>query len=524
MNFTAPPTVGKFLGSDAFVRLIVGPVGSGKSSGCCVEILRRATETPPGRDGIRRSRWGVVRNTYPELRDTTIKTFQEWVPEPDFGVWSQSDHVFELNFETEDGSRVQGEVMFRALDRPKDVKKLLSLELTGCYFNETKEIPRAIFDLMQTRVGRYPRKEDVSRYWTGVFGDTNPMDTDHYLYRIFEEDRPEGFRVFKQPGGRSPEAENLEHLDRCFDVDASLIGESRELAKQEQRERLKAGEHESPCRCYYPRLISGKSKEFIKVYADGEYGFVSDGKAIYPEFQDSIHVANVKLLKGCKKLILGNDFGLTPAAVWVQQDPADGQWQVIREFVSERLGAVRFGAEQAKICKTEFRDIAIEGWGDPAGNADSQTDEETPIDCVAAQGVPMSAAPTNDWTRRREAVAGTLTRLTMMGRPALVIDPSCKVLRKGMAGGYVHRRIQVTGDERYEDKPYKNHFSHVCEALQYALVGAGEDHKALEGGQDRKVTVNVRVHRSVGSGPARGERWQGDEDRHFVSIPSVRRR
>lgn len=506
------------------MRLLVGPVGSGKSSACCVEIVRRAIETPPGPDGVRRSRWAVVRNTYPELRDTTIKTFKEWVPEPEFGRWKQSEHTFELNFETDDGAKVEGEILFRALDRPADVKKLLSLELTGCYFNETKEIPRSIFDMMQNRVDRYPRREDVSRYWTGVFGDTNPMDTDHYLYRIFEDDKPDGFQVFKQPGGRSKQAENVENLGRCFDPEANLKGEMKEIAKKEQKERLEHGDHESPCRCYYRRLCAGKKPEYVKVYVDGEYGFVSDGKAIYEEFQDSLHVQDVTLLPGTEQLTIGNDYGLTPAAVWAQQDPQDGQWQVIREFVSDHMGAVRFGAEQLRICKTEFKSVKrFEGWGDPAGMAQSQVDEETPIKVIAAQGVPMVAAPTNDFMLRREAVAGLLTRLTWMGRPALVISPKCKVLRKGMTGGYCFRRLQVAGDDRYEDHPLKNHFSHVCEALQYAMVGAGEDHRALEGGHERRVSVNVRVHRAVG-GTVVPEQRHEDNDRPIRVRPALRRR
>jgi hypothetical protein len=87
---------------------------------------------------------------------------------------------------------------------------------------------------------------------------------------------------------------------------------------------------------------------------------------------------------------------------------------VIREFVSERMGAVNFGERAARICKTEFRRVKeFEGWGDPAGMAHSPIDEQdTPIDVVASKGVPMVAAPTNNFILRREAVAGLLTRLT----------------------------------------------------------------------------------------------------------------
>jgi hypothetical protein len=501
INYTAPKTVGAFMASDEFMRMLVGPVGSGKSSGSCIEIVRRAMETPPSRDGVRRSRWAVVRNTYPELRDTTMKTWDEWVPEPYFGKWRVSEHTFDVLFETEDGVRVEAEVMFRALDRPQDVKKLLSLELTGCYFNEWKEIPQPVTELMKTRVGRYPRREEVKspsnpagKYWHGIFGDTNPPDTDHYLYTQFEELRPEGYAIFKQPGGRSKEAENVEHLQEG----------------------------------YYEKLCQGASKDFIRVYVDGEYGYVREGKPIWPEFQDSLHVAKepIPLLPGCKKLIIGNDYGLTPAAVWVQQDPADGQYQVIKELISEHMGAMRFGSEQLRICKTEFKSvIEFEGWGDPAGLAGSSVDErETPINVVAAQGVPMSAAPTNDFTLRRDAVGHLLTTLTHLGRPALVICPTLVTLRKGMNGGYCFRRIQVAGDARYEDKPLKNRFSHVCEALQYALVGAGEDRAPLEGGQPKNVRVNVRVHKAVGGTVPPLRQGMDDDElpRRFTVRRSVR--
>ena len=41
-------TLARFLRSNAFVRGIRGPIGSGKSTACCIEILRRAWETLPG--------------------------------------------------------------------------------------------------------------------------------------------------------------------------------------------------------------------------------------------------------------------------------------------------------------------------------------------------------------------------------------------------------------------------------------------------------------------------------------------
>lgn len=86
VDFTPPRTVKQFMRCNDFVRVVVGPIGSGKSSGCNMEFLRRATEQTPGPDGLRRTRFAAVRNTYRELEDTTRKTFETWVP-AGLGVW-----------------------------------------------------------------------------------------------------------------------------------------------------------------------------------------------------------------------------------------------------------------------------------------------------------------------------------------------------------------------------------------------------------------------------------------------------
>jgi len=57
-----------FMKNPTFFRGIRGPVGSGKSVGCCVEVFRRALEQEKGADGIRHSRWAIIRNTNPQLR------------------------------------------------------------------------------------------------------------------------------------------------------------------------------------------------------------------------------------------------------------------------------------------------------------------------------------------------------------------------------------------------------------------------------------------------------------------------
>ena len=113
----------QFLKDNSFFRGVRGPVGSGKSVACCIEILRRALQQEKDSKGIRKSRVAVVRNTNPQLRTTTIKTWLDWFPEKEWGKmnWSPpyTHHIKRGDIDLE--------VIFLALDRPDDVKKLLHI-------------------------------------------------------------------------------------------------------------------------------------------------------------------------------------------------------------------------------------------------------------------------------------------------------------------------------------------------------------------------------------------------------------
>lgn len=245
VKYEAPPTVSRFMDSSAFIRAIVGPIGSGKSSGCVMEMFTRAIQQKPGPDGVRRSRWAIIRNTYRELEDTTRETFEAWIPE-DLGKWNEQKFTFTMKFKPSDGVPVEAVFLFRALDKPSDVKKLLSLELTGAWINEARQIPKEVFDGLQGRVGRFPAKKDGGATWFGIILDTNPWHTGHWGYKLFSTDKPDGFELYEQPGGRTPYAENVENLPDD----------------------------------YYVRLTKGKDGEWIAEYIDAKYP-KSDRGSIY---------------------------------------------------------------------------------------------------------------------------------------------------------------------------------------------------------------------------------------------------
>jgi hypothetical protein len=431
-SYRDAPTILAFSDSNAFIRGLMGPFRSGKSSGCIVEIIKRGMAQKAGPDGIRRSRWLVVRNTYGQLRDTTIKTFHMWFPPAIFGDWRATEHTYKITaFE-----KCEIEVLFRALDRPDHVSNLLSLEVTGAYVNEAREVPWAIIDALQGRVGQYPSKMQGGCTWAGVFMDTNPPDVDSKWYKFFEETKnPDSFaQIFKQPSGLSKEAENIVHLNGG--------------------------------RAYYERLSVGKDSEWKKVYIHGEYGYVIDGKPIYPEYNDSFHCVECATIDDVP-VYRGWDWGLTPACVFCQLAP-NGQFIVVDELCADDMGVDSFTDEvlthsSLYFPNTEFIDI-----GDPAGLARSPTDERTCFQILNSKGIDIEPGEQNP-VLRWESVRKPLTKLAGKGQPGFLLHPRCLRLRKGFQGAYHFRRLLVSAD-RYSDKPEKNIYSHPHDGLQYVCT------------------------------------------------------
>ncbi len=195
LDFSKSATVSRFLQDNAFVRGILGPVGSGKSYACAAEVLLRALmQEPNPKDNIRYSRFAIVRNSYPMLRSTTLKTWADMFPEHVWGPMRWSPPItHHIQLPAKDGvPGLDAEVIFLALDKDIDVRKILSLEITGAWVNEARELPLGVIQGLTHRVGRYPSKTMGGVTWRGIWMDTNAMDDDHWWYRLSEKGAGQG--------------------------------------------------------------------------------------------------------------------------------------------------------------------------------------------------------------------------------------------------------------------------------------------------------------------------------------------
>tara|TARA_R100000152_G_C6781207_1_gene215224 strand:+ start:244 stop:1749 length:1506 start_codon:yes stop_codon:yes gene_type:complete len=467
----------QFMKDNSFFRGLRGPVGSGKSVSCCIEILRRAIEQKPGEDGKRRSRWAVIRNTNPQLKTTTIKTWLDWLPEQNWGSFKWS---VPYTHEIKKGD-IELEVIFLALDRPEDVKKLLSLELTGVWINEAREIPKSIVDACTMRVGRYPSMRDGGPSWYGVIADTNPPDTDHWWAILAGESVIPDY-ITKQEAKMLVKPDNWIFFNQPPAM-TEVFNKDKEFEKYDDNPDKENGKNLTPE--YYKNIIRGKSKSWIDVYVLNKLGQIEDGKPVYEMFRKDVHVArsDVAIMKEAP-IYVGIDFGLTPACVFGQR--VRGRWLIIDELVAEDMGILRF-SDLMKQKMAEYLPKNFVIFGDPAGDHRAQTDESTPFQILRGRGITARPAPSNDVMLRLEAVNVTLQRM-IDGDSGILIDPKCTNIIRGFDGGYHYRRLQVSG-ERYEEKPCKNRFSHIHDALQYMLLGAGEGRQLTVGTKNAKPRI-----------------------------------
>lgn len=452
----AGATLERFWASNAPRRFILGPLGSGKTFTCAFELLRRICEQEPGPDRVRRTAWLVTRTTTIDLKNTALKDFLAIMDGKFAGrlgrmVWGPP-LVYQFRFSLEDGTRIEADVTFMGLDDPDGVDKIRGFPATGVWANEFREMPFPILTMLYGRCGRYPRMEDGGPTWYGLIGDTNMPDVDGWIHRFAEEERAGGWEFYRQPGGLvrdgagwapNPDAENLPNLPPD----------------------------------YYMSQVPGNRTEWIAVYLAAEYGFVADGQPVYPEYRESAH-CKAFLLDPRLPVYVGLDFGLTPAATFAQR-ARSGQWRVHSELVTEDMGAERFGQLLGRTMRERYAGLRFAAiTGDPSGDNRAQTDESTPFKILKACGIDARPAVTNDPTVRRDTVARKLIGMTE-GEPAMLVHPQCKVLRKGLAGAFCLRRVRMAGGgDRYELVPRKNEYSHVCESLEYLMLGAGE-HKEL---------------------------------------------
>lgn len=445
--------------------LIRGPRGSAKTFSIAQRCLLHMAEQEPNDRGLRPTRGLVCRFSYRELEATVIKDFMDVFK--DLGTlrggmtptWTCHPGLY-----LDDGSQLQAEVVFQSTGVDDVESTIKGHQITYAWFNELSGQPKLGWDTADAGLGRYPSKVSGGVPCTGryLIGDTNSFDEAHWLFPLMSNPPP-GFAVFHQPGAV---------------VWTGKVGP----------DGRKVWAYNPAAECYVPdperfymELISGKSDDWIKVLIANEYGFHVDGLPVAPWYVDSVHCASEEFEPDpALPIILGLDFGRTPAAAFAQRQ-ASGRWIFFDELTSENMSASVFAPELKRKLDARYPGFAVTGWGDPAGDRSGQTVETTPIDIVRNHGIPVQPAPSNVLALRAAALANPALQNCMDARPRLLLSPRAKMLRKACMGGYSFRKLRIAGatDTYSSERDKTSPFGHIFEAAEYACLGGGEGSAAL---------------------------------------------
>lgn len=514
INFQPTRVQAQFMLAQDYVRVLAGPIGGGKSVTCVHELVRWATEQNPNAEGVRKTRFLICRNTADQLKSTTLKTIFDWIPPSWAGSWVATDKTFYIRFGLPDKTVVETEWMAIALDTPDDVRKALSLEATGLWGNESRELHPDVVDGLLMRVNRYPSMKDGGPTRPGAIFDTNMPQMGGWWFEKMN-DPPANWSVHIQPPAVLPVKTWQEKYGigaRKWKVGETVVSATSTSSGQVAVYGKRPGAEDTSLVCissdndtyivdheadnfanlnpsYYPNTLEGKTREFINVYLRCKFGQSKEGRPVFEGFRRDFHVAQAALHpidSPNHPLIIGMDFGLTPACT-INQIDTRGRLLTLAEITSTNMGIYRFITEKLRPLLTQrFAGLAVVVVGDPAGTQRSQTDEATVFDVLKDEGFRAVPAPTNALARRLAAVEKYLSRV-IDGSPAHLIDPSCTTLIAGMAGGY-HFRMKKSGD--MEPKPHKNDYSHLMDGHQYACLvadsGAAMDSSLVQRASPRR--------------------------------------
>jgi hypothetical protein len=475
-----------FLEDRSEVAVIVGPIGSGTSTGACFRIYASAREqspTPKGRprEGKRLTRWAIVRPTYPELLTSTVKTWLHWFPEEIFGPMKRSrpmNHVLNIH-------DVELDAWFLALDGVDDIEKLRSTEWTGFWNNELEFQSIEIFDEERSRAGRYPAMIDGGPTWYGVIADMNAPPEDHFVARMagwteWPEDAPlekrrkwpDTWKLFRQPPGlieiKAPDGKVTGYVDNPAAENAKWLPPG-----------------------YYRNLAAGWSKQLIDNRIMNRITVVASGDPVWPEFDEEVHISKVPLtFVPDREVIVSVDFGRRPCALISQE--IGSKIQVQREFRMYAVSASIFAPALKRFLEQNYRGARIVFTGDPKGGDRGQATEHSALEIFQSYGMRVIPARTNDVKTRIEAGA-----YAFITNRWLIDARGCPTLAAAVRGKYALEKMDGV-DPEPQKRGEAAKYSDVADCLQYTAMFLGEGRRMVGlSAQQTRHAARVAIRRSL---------------------------
>ncbi len=303
-----------FLKCDEQVIAFFGGIGNGKTfAGIAKALMRVINPDNPPQLGM------IARQTYPELRDSTQRTFFELchlmglLPEVHYEYRKQENRVKFLNGH---------EIIFRSLDDPA---KLLSINLGWFYIDQAEEVSEEVF---LTLLGRLRAVEKPQCWITG-----NPLGHNWIWHRFIHDPVP-GNIIFN-----AKTEENIDNLPKG----------------------------------YIDSLMKNYNEIWVNRYLYGSWD-AFEGQ-IYPDYEPSIHVKHHFNVAPEWRRFIAIDHGRTnPTAIlWGAVDQDDTIWVYREHYEAGQDVEYHARAIQAYLNEGRYETYVI----DPSTGAGKKDDPET---------------------------------------------------------------------------------------------------------------------------------------------------
>lgn len=467
---------------------------SSKTTWCLKEMVTRAILQEPNAEGVRHTRWLVARQTYDQLRKSTLPSIAASLG-AFYRVTETPTPRARASFPLPDGTRVESEMVFLGMDRPDALSNLLGLELTGAFLDEVSELSVKVVEGALKRAGRFPSNNFGQCSWSGVIGATNGPKKSHWLYDWSLGPKPEWLTIEEQTG--RPYFE-------LFQQPPALLRPQRPGERWEPNPAAENVQNLQEGYGYYFKMLGSPDDE-IKAYVEGEFSDIKTGKTVWPEFSYELHRINSDniLIPPGAPLYLSFDFGRTPVAL-IAIVTELGRLVVVDEVVGDNMAIATLYEEKLRpILRTRHKDNKVDAaWGDPAGADGGQQLDLSPFDILHAKGIPIAVNwnTRNDLEPRLEAVRRRLRTLGRDGKPLLQISDRCPKLLAAVAEDYVYESVTGHADV-YRDVPTKSHVnwvSDLADALQYLCLGFDSRYTTAQRGHDKRVKAGKQRGHLIG--------------------------
>lgn len=353
------------------------------------------------------------------------------------------------------------EILFRSAESPEDIQKFGSVEVGAAWLEEVTPglMPGGVLNIGMSpevlsgvlgRIRKWHSHDKTPECETDPTKACNhkkllvtalpPPSTKHWFYKLFYDKRPFLSNI-KQ-----------EVLDELF-KQVSLY----KLHPDENKANL-------PANYYQLQTAFLTSEDQIQRFINGEVGSAYSHAGVYTEqWNDDAHInQNIKEVAG--PMILGIDGGLDASAVWLQIQES-GRIYVLAELCTRGLGLEDFGMLVQQRGAQLFGPRMYDVWTDPAIFSRSQNNARDGSWYLSQAG--LTAKPSvQDPKVRVGAVRSWLGRFGRTG-PLVQVHPRCENLIEGFRGAY---HWKISGGVPVVGSMEKNEYSHVHDALQYALA------------------------------------------------------